>query len=558
MLPRLSGVETMFMNHAKKILNSTGLTCSAMLMFSFSAVAAGAPDAGAVQQQFEQTLKQPTPVAAPAAKAVNAPALADAGTRVVVSAFEFVGNRLIPTATLQAATQGFLNKALTLAELRAASDAVQQLYREAGWMVRVFLPAQEIDNGQIKIEIVEAQLGKVVQTGEAVRVQASVIQNMVGHQLRANEAVPQAKLERALLLLNDLPGISSSASFAQGEQPGQTDLIIQVEDKPQVNGSVGLDNMGSTATGTQRLLGSINVNGPLRHGDLLSMTALKTEGSHYARAAYSLAVGPDGWRLGAHASDMAYRSAGETSTLKGNASTYGLDWSYPLVRSQPKSLSLTGTWDQKSFHNEDGVSSGSDFRIRVGTVGLNASAQDAWAGGGINNLSAVWTLGQVSPNTQLLDASTQGQYSKWLLSLGRTQALTAGLSLNATVQMQRANKTLDSSEKLYLGGAYGVRAYPTSEGAANEGESLTLELSQRLQERWTVNGFYDWAHARNPQATEQAQRSFHLRGIGVSATWQATAQMQIKATAAHRMGDAPQSTSTYSANRLWLSANLSF
>lgn len=544
------------MHYPQSIVSRLGLISSCLLL-PLAATAAGAPDAGAIQRQFEQTLQQTPAPAAPAARPATAAPAKDSSTQVTVSSFEFVGNTLIPSSALHEATNPLLNRPLLLNELRTATDAVQQLYLRAGWMVRVLLPAQEIQNGRVKIEIIEARLGKILRTGESTRIQASVIEGVVSQQLQSNAPIPQAGLERALMLLTDLPGISSSAGFAQGAQPGQTDLVINLQDKPLVSGQVSLDNTGSSSTGTTRLLGTVNVNSPAQIGDLLSATGLKTESSHYGRIAYSLPAGADGWRLGLHAADVGYRVIGAVSALHGSARTRGLSASYPLIRRQLQTLALNGSWDDKSFHNEDG-GDGSNYGIRLGTLALTASTQDNWAGGGISNASLQWSNGRVSPNTRVLDESTKGQFSKWLLSVGRVQTLKPGLNLFATGQIQRANKNLDSSEKLFLGGAYGVRAYPGSEGAASEGESLSLELSQRLQEGLNINFFYDWAHARDPQASEAALRSYNLRGYGVSATWQTTSQLQLKATAAQRLGDAPQSTNTFSASRLWLNATLSF
>lgn len=543
------------MHYPQSIVNFVGLTSSCLLL-PFAATAAGAPDAGAIQQQFEQTLKQPTPSASPPVRATGVAPASTSGTQIMVSGFDFVGNTLVSSVTLEEGTRRFLNRSLSLNELRAATDAVQQLYREAGWMVRAVLPAQEVQNGRVKIEITEARLGKVVLTGEAKRVQASVIEGMISQQLQPGAPIPQAGLERALMLLTDLPGMTPSASFAQGAQPGQTDLVMDVQDKPLLNGLVSLDNMGSPSTGTIRLLGTVNVNSPLQIGDLLSVTGLKTEGSHYARAAYSLLAGHDGWRIGLQASDVGYSFFKDGGFFSGTARTHGLSTTYPLVRRQLQTLALNGSWDEKSFRNDGGQPS--DYGIRVGNLALTANAQDNWAGGGISNASVQWSSGRVSPHTQVLDATTQGQFSKWLITAGRVQALGQGLNLYVTGQVQRANKTLDSSEKLYLGGAYGVRAYPGTEGAASEGESLSLELSQRVQEGLNLNGFYDWARARNPQDLQAALRDYKLRGYGVSATWQAASRLQIKASAARRIGDAPQSNNTFGASRLWLSATYSF
>lgn len=519
--------------------------------------AAGAPDAGAIQQQMDRSLKQPAAPLAPAAKAASVQAPQPGQEVVSVLQFEFVGNTLLSSDALSELTRNLLNKPLSLSELRRVSDLVQQAYSAAGWMVRVYLPAQEIDGGKVKVQIVEATLGKLVLTGDSPRVNQAQLESVVNAQLTPGAPIRNAQLERALLLLGDMPGILTTANFMQGQQPGQTDLVVNVSNKPALSGSVGLDNMGSKLTGLERVTASLNVASPLGLGDLVSISGLKTSGSDFIRSAYSMPLGNDGWRAGAHVSRMNYQTLAPND-FTGQASTYGLDGSYPILRSPTRSAYFNATWDQKAFRNDVAGVAASDYRIQVANMTLSGNAQDAWAGGGINSMSLGLTQGSVSPAPLLTDVRTQGTFRKLQLNLSRVQTITPSLSGNVNWLMQRANKSLDGSEKLYLGGAYGVRGYPMSEAAAKEGETLSLELVQQLPKDVAVSGFYDWGRARNPEAAEAALRQFSIRGYGASLTWQAASQMQVKATAARRLGDNPLPNATYSANRLWLTANYSF
>lgn len=543
-------------NHSFRWVTAAGVL-SASLLSVTQVGAAGAPDAGAIQQQMDRSLKQPSTQPSPAAKTTQAPASEQGQAEVTVVQFDFVGNTLLDSDALKLLTREFLNKSLSLAQLRQVSDKVQQAYSDAGWMVHVFLPAQEIEGGKVKVQVVEATLGKVVLTGDTPRIGLTQLEAVVSGQLHSGAPIRHAPLERALMLLSDLPGVLTTANFMQGQQPGQTDLVVNVVNKPVTSGSVGLDNMGSKLTGVERLTATVNVASPLGLGDLATVSGLKTSGSDFIRTAYATPLGRNGWRLGVHASRMNYQTQA-AHDFSGRASTYGVDWSYPILRSRTRSVYFNGVWDQKSFRNEVAGLVVSDYRIQVANMSLSANAQDAWVGGGISSMMLALTDGQVTPGLQLADASTQGQFRKLQLNLARVQTITPTLSGNVSWQVQRANKNLDSSEKLYLGGGYGVRGYPMSEGAAKEGETLAVELTQQLPQDVAVSGFYDWGHARNPESTEQALRRYSLRGYGASVSWQVSNQMQVKATAARRLGDNPLPGATYSANRLWLSANYSF
>jgi hemolysin activation/secretion protein len=88
---------------------------------------------------------------------------------------------------------------------------------------------------------------------------------------------------------------------------------------------------------------------------------------------------------------------------------------------------------------------------------------------------------------------------------------------------QLSNSNLDSSQKFYLGGATGVRAYPASEGGGSEGFLMNLELHKQLPANFSFLGFYDYGFAKqyvddgNVFAT--GRNSFNMKGYGASVKW---------------------------------------
>ena len=101
-----------------------------------------------------------------------------------------------------------------------------------------------------------------------------------------------------------------------------------------------------------------------------------------------------------------------------------------------------------------------------------------------------------------------------------------------------ASKNLDSAEKFYLGGASGVRAYPSSEGGGAEGQLASLELRARLPQNFALSAFYDWGHVtvnRNNGFTgASALNAYTLQGAGLTAAWFASFGLNLKATWARR------------------------
>jgi hemolysin activation/secretion protein len=543
-------------------------------------------DAGALQKQIEQGLKAaPASASQPAAKSPRTltPAAAGAAT-IVVSRFAFEGNTLLSPEQLAEIVAPYQGAQYDLAQLRQIADIVADAYREAGWLVRVGLPKQEVKDGLVTLQITEARFGKVVVQGSQSRVDPAVLQAMVAAAQAPNEAVQTQRIDRALLLLDDIPGLNVAGNFAEGAQAGQTDLLLGVTDRPGVNGDVSLDNNGSRSTGAERVMANLRVNSPFGLGDQLQLTGLKSQGSDFERLAWTAPLGYDGLRAGVHATRLAYKLVGNFASLDshGSATAGGLDLSYPWLRSQSSNVNLSASFDDKRFDNKANGASASHYGIQVWNLGLSASQFDAWQGGGANNFSALVSQGQVKLDgsaNQAQDASgpaTAGSFSKVRVGLSRLQTLTSDLSAYVALNVQRASKNLDSSERLYLGGAGGVRAYPTSEGGGSEGQTFTAELRQQLASDLTLTGFYDHGRVKAYKSNAYADGSgglnsgatpndFSLKGYGLSLAWNAAAGTELRATVARRMGTNPISSAngtdtdgTLKQTRLWLNATYSF
>lgn len=568
-------------NSFSKISGAIGLTVASCVAYAQTT-----PDAGSLLRQTERDLNQQrAPAAQVRPEVLKSTVVKPGETTVTVAQFNFVGNTMLSDAQLQAAVAPYLNTPLTFAQLQQATDATTNAYREAGWLVRAFLPEQKVANGVFTIQVEEAVFGKTVMVEGSQRVAAATLKGFVTTAQTAGEPVSAKKIDRALLLMSDLPGVTVVGNLIEGEKPSETNLLIKAVDGAVLAGNVSVDNYGSRSTGLERVLASLNINGPLQLGDQLGLTALKTQGSDYQRVGYTLPVGYDGWRAGAHATHLTYGLVGDFASLgaKGSSISTGLDASYALLRSQPTNINFVASFDQKRFDNNNATGSVSHYNIDVYSLGVNATQLDNWNGGGMSNASATLTAGKVNLNgsanqsTDTQGPATAGNYSKLSLSLSRLQKLDTDLSGYLAFSMQVANKNLDSSERMYLGGATGVRAYPSSEGGGSQGHTLTAELRKQLNNQYTLTGFYDLGHVQAFKHNAYADGSsslnsgstpnrYTLSGYGASLAWQSLTGTELRATFARRIGTSPLANATTGndgdgtrkLNRLWVNASVSF
>ncbi|HVY24800.1 MAG TPA: ShlB/FhaC/HecB family hemolysin secretion/activation protein [Steroidobacteraceae bacterium] len=562
---------------------STCFTLSAaLLLVATSALAQVPPDAGAVKQQVdnshpavEQQKKPPPEISS----ATGESGKVATGPTVTVTQFNFSGNTLLTTTQLNAVVARYLNRPLDFNELQQAALAVADAYRKAGWIVRAYLPVQTIGKGVVNIAIVEAKFGQTRLQGESPhRLAFKRIESIVSTQQAAGAPLDVNKLDRALLLISDLPGVTVSGNLAAGKHEGETDLVLRVHDDSPVSGNLTVDNAGSRFTGEGRVAASLYGNSLFHIGDQISTTLLYAQGINYAQLAGTAPIGSNGWRLGPHFSYLKYKLiASEFAPLdvKGTSTSYGLDTSYPLIRARNKNLYLSFTYDNSSFKNESLGTISTKYKVNTYEVGLNGHRFDSLGGGGINSAMLSFVAGQAnlhgSPN-EITDAKTtkvSGSFNKVRYLFSRQQHLGDRTSLYVGVTGQLASKNLDSSEKFYLGGASGVRAYPASEAGGDQGMIANVEGRWRLPHNFSATGFYDWGRITtnkdNNFTGAATLNSYNLQGAGVSVGWVSSSGFSIKATYAHRIGNNPHPASngndqdgSLHKNRFWLQASFSF
>jgi hemolysin activation/secretion protein len=543
------------------------LLAAALLGTCHTAFAQQLPNAGTQLQQIprplapdrespEMRIERPAaPIADPAA-----------GATVRVTSLRVTGNSLFSEAELIASADVVPGSELTLPELRNAAARVSNHYNSRGYfLAQAYLPAQDVRDGVVTIAVVEGRYGAIEVRNQAGLADWRAEQVLKG--LDSGDPVSNAPLERRLLLLSDIPGVRVKSTLAPGAEVGTSDLMVDITPGPRVSGSVTADNAGNRYTGAFRFGGTMNLNNPAGFGDLLSLRLLASAGGlAYGRASYQAPVGNA--TLGVAYTHLRYELGKEFESLDadGSADIYSAFGSYPLVRSRDLNLYALASFDLKLLEDRIGlVSSKSEKQVKVVTIGFSGDSRDTFAGGGANLFSAGLSIGKLdieSPIERAADALTarsDGGFTKAQASIARLQTVSGPLSLFAALRGQIAFDNLDSSEKMELGGAYGVRAYPEGEAYGDQGYIATLEARLMLS-RWAQSlpgelqliGFVDvgeveYAHDPWFPGSNHASRS----GIGAGLTWAGPYDFVVQASYAVKLGDAEATSAPDKPGRAW-------
>lgn len=521
------------------------------------------PNAGNLLDSVKPGLTLPPQTGAALPAEAPRPAMTiDAGITVNVTRIRVSGNQAYDSAQLEALASDAAGKQLSLAELNEVAARITRFYRDHGHLLaRAYLPAQDIHDGVVDIAILEGRLGKLHIDNGSTLADSRVAGRMAA--LREGAPIDSGQLERSLLLLNEVPGVEVNSTLKPGASVGTTDLDLRLSARAPYSGSLEFDNYGSSYTGAARLGGTLVAASPLGLGDTASARVLTSSGLDYGRLAYQLPLGDNGTQLGTAWSGMRYKLGKSFDALHANGSARigSLYLLHPLLRSRIVNINAQINYDTKRLDDRvDSTATASRKSIDVLTLGLSGDRIDNVGGGGLFTWSVAYTAGKLKldNDSRLLDADghrTNGHYGKTSLNLLRLQRLADDWSLYANVQAQRANGNLDSSEKMTLGGAQAVRAYPQGEAAADDAWLTTLELRYALAPQWQASVFYDMALGklnRDPIAAD-VHNSQRLAGAGLGLSYSLPRNLALQLGLAWRNGARPLSDSDRSP-RAWLQA----
>ena len=427
--------------------------------------------------------------------------------RFILNSLQLEGNRVLSTAQLASAWQPMLGQQVTLADIYQLANQLTERYQREGYILsQVIVPQQTVQNGQIRLQVIEGRIGQVELTGELA--QHGLLQQYA-EKIKSEQPTTQRTLERFLLLYNDLGGVESQSFVKATDQVGVLNLVVQAQKKP-IQLSVGVHNRVSESVGKIRMESYAIVGNlfGLFEQHYMGFNSSFDQKSNSVVYQGSVPIGTNGLQASASLSGAWVKPELNGIRLSESQSTSAsLGLNYPAIRTRNTNVYSYGSLD---FNNNqrDSAFNGqrdNDEKIRNITLGVRAEHLDTWHG--VNQLDISTQKG-----LNVLGASEQGdallsgvagvgnpQFFKQNLYLARLQSLGYGFSVLSAVTGQWSKDNLLSSQQFVIGGNSFLRAYDPGEIAGDRGIAAKLELrhqSHILNTDLTSYGFYDWGEAR--------------------------------------------------------------
>ena len=492
----------------------------------------GPADAGRIRPQPEKILPpKPAPRPLPTLSIPETPAPETAKTiSFVLQSLRIEGMSAFAQQDMADIYRPLIGQKIPLSRLWEIAGRITERYQQAGYFLsRAYVPAQEIENGAIILRVTEGYISDIRIEGASASPHNPLIQQLKARILRQKPARTQA-LENALLLLNDIPGLSFEAvlsPMAQNAPEGAACLILR-EHKTPGRGRAVLDNHGSRFAGPHRASLAYEKSFlPNQNTTLSALADLPRANELWAvDIAHEIKILPEvglGLSLGKTLSKPGYTLA--TSDIESHALNWGLSLDWSAIRQRTHSVTLGLALEG---HNTD-----TDFlntpmtRDRVRALRLNGTYEGDDPLGGYNTLKLALSRGLSGLSANEPDApdlSREGarpDFTKLEATWQRSQFITPDWLAAATITGQRASRTLYSSEEIGFGGPFLGRAYDSSEITGDHGLGGSVEV--QYTGLAPINGltlapsfFYDIGKVWTIDAGSNNTRTLADAGIGLS------------------------------------------
>jgi hemolysin activation/secretion protein len=494
------------------------------------------------------------------------PLVAEEDVYFTVVKFQVEGNSLLEEETIQEILRPFKGFAQQVKDMEQARLALEKSYHEAGYpTVLVVLPQQKIENGIIRLEVVESRVNTLTVSGNRFFSTDHVLSKMPS--VRVGAILHEPTLRKELSGVNAHPDRNVTPILKPGEETGTVNLELKVDDRLPLHASVTGDNRGALNTPKNRIVAEVQYTNLWDLDHIVTFQTVQTPEELGEVQVYGMTyVAPLGdprrlFSIYGSISDTSSSLAGTSLPvggggavgIGGNSKIAGLRYSFPLDTDDGIKHLFSAGLDYirlgKSSADFGGVlgtavvSSPVEYLpLSLGYTGilghhsgvsaLNVGLKGYVAGVLPDGKKEDFAGDPNDPDTPGNRVGSTGTFGIIHGSLDRTQFLPSDFLLTAHIDGQWANEPLIAVEQLFSGGMDTVRGYLQNEALGDMGFRTRLELmtpTYSLNFDRPVNSwlkadlrfltFFDTAFlwVRRPQPGQREEFQLNGAGIGLRA-----------------------------------------
>lgn len=461
---------------------------------------------------------------------------ADAGPKFEIRQFVVEGNTLYPSELLDELLRYHVGPGKTASDVEQARAELESFYQETGFLrVMVNIPEQMVEEGIIRLQVVESRIGQVLVNENRYFTKAGIMRMLPS--VQPGQVLYIHDVEKELNALNANPDLTVKLSLQPSRKLGVDDIVLTVEDALPLHASLEINNRSSHDTSELRLNGSIRYDNLWQRKHSASFqfqtAPLEPDEVKVLGGSYML---PAPWQTSHHLAGYALWTDSETAfgqgfSVVGNGFIVGGRYLVPLLPLQKYYHSVSFGVDYKSFEEtlgfvgEDQEDIETPISYLPFSISYNGTLIDD---SGSTRLQAAlnWAFRDLVGSEDEFATKrfkARGDYLYLAIGLEREQKLPWGCDLNVALDGQIASEPLISSEQFSAGGMESVRGYKESDSLGDHGirssiEWLLPELGKAAGwQNWLEMRpylFYDYAQLWIQEPLPEQTENFELQGVG--------------------------------------------
>lgn len=464
--------------------------------------------------------------------------------RFDIERYQVQGNTVLAPDKLESILAPFTGKARDFGTVQGARETLENTYRSLGFaMVAVILPEQEIDNGVVRMNVIENRIGKITLEGNRYFDEMNIRNSLPA--LRQGETPNVNSISRSLKLANDNPTKKTKLQLNNSKTAGEIDAALTVKDEKPWRVGISADNSGDRQTGQSRLGILLQHANVANRDHVLTLQYITSPenlrnvniySACYHVPLYSWGSSID--LLGAHSNvnSGSVNVASYNMDISGKGTVLGLRYNQNLTRIGDYEHKVTLGLDYRAYeYDVEFLGSQLGNNVTVHPVSLTYAGtltREKLSAGlyltGIQNLAGNWDGRDDTTNFNNARAGAPRDYNMLRYGANLSYLLDGDWQARAVFNGQYTKDPLVSGEQFGLGGASSVRGFQEREFANDHGYSGSLEIySPDLLNLFGVSAahsrllvFYDRGHMRrnNPLPGETVSTEMASIGPGLRIT----------------------------------------
>lgn len=482
-----------------------------------------------------------------------------------INEFLVEGSNLLAPEKIREVLRPYRGSGKKIGDIESARVALEKAYQQLGYpTVLVVVPEQTIDQGTVRLDVVEGRLLKIDVTGNEYFSRYNILGKLPSVQIGGLLYEPD--FVKQLDAVNANPDLKIAPVLKPGSEPGTVDLELKAKERMPLHAKMTGDNKGPFTTPANRLTWEAQYANLWDADHILTLQTTQTPTDWGAVQAYGFSyVAPLTWPdhlLALYASKVISNSTlagtslpvggGGDIGVAGNATVAGVRYLFPIFKGGRAVHQLSIGADFKRLERTEATFPGdlgtavvlSPIQYTPASIGYSGTYPDSYGVTTFTTTLTGYVAGTIPGGTRKdfqgdgsdefpgNRAGSTGTFGVVKPGISRMQPLPGDFLLSVRVDGQWANEPLIPAEQYFAGGMDTVRGYIQNEALGDNAllwraEIYTPDLpsipidrfwerrrSSDLKATIKFVGFYDYARLWTRQAPPGQADILRLEGAG--------------------------------------------